>query len=289
MSEQGISQEKLRELQLAELDIFKTIKNICEKNNIRYFLSSGTLLGAVRHGGFIPWDDDMDICMPRPDYNRFRDIIELELSDDYFCIDFRNRDSNDFTVGTMLKIASKKIQVKRMRGDGRTQTIDNAWVDVFPLDGMPNGQFYRKIYGYRLKVTKRFLSFAKWKEEGLAEQKTIGKRVLGKIIVALHIPQLLNFDRKKQRYRIDNLLQKFDYDKSDYCINMLGDYELREIVPTPMYGDAKYINFEGVNAAGPAEPDGILRIIYGDYMKLPPKEQQVCKHCIDVIERNSND
>ena len=289
MSEQIISQEKLRRLQLAELEIFKVIKEICENNNITYYLSSGTLLGAVRHKGFIPWDDDMDICMPRPEYNRFREIVEEQLPDGFFCLDFKKRDTNDFSVGTMLKIASKNVKVRRQRGDGHTETIDNAWVDVFPLDGMPNGSLHRKLYGYRLKFTKRLLSFAKWKEEGVAQQSTTKKRILRQIITVFHIPQFLNLDRKKQRYRIDNLLQKIDYNQSDYCINMLGDYELREIVPTSMYGKPKEIEFEGVSAAGPADPDGILKIIYGEYMKLPPKESQICKHCMDIIEDNTND
>lgn len=284
MSEKYISQEKLREVQLTELDIFKVIKEICEKNGICYFLSSGTLLGAARHKGFIPWDDDMDVCMPRPDYNRFRKIVKSKLPEDYFCIDFRDRDTDDFTVGTMIKIASKKVKVRRLRGDGRTQTVDNAWVDVFPLDGMPNGDLHRKLYGYRLKLTKRLLSLAKWKQEGVAPQSSTAKKIMRKFITVLHIPQLLNLDRKKQRYRIDNLLQKYDYYKSDYCINMLGDYELREIVPTAMYGKPSEMTFEGVSAACPQDPDGVLRIIYGDYMKLPPKDKQVCKHCIDVIK-----
>lgn len=109
--------------------------------------------------------------------------------------------------------------------------------------------------------------------------------MMGKIITILHIPQILNLDRKKQRYRLDNLLQKYDYYKSDYCINMLGDYELREIVPTVLYGKPKEMEFEGIIVAGPAAPDEVLKIIYGNYMQLPPKESQVCKHCMDVIGR----
>ena len=274
---------------MAELDIFKAIRTICEENNICYYLSSGTLLGAVRHGGFIPWDDDMDICMPRPDYNKFRELVADQLPDDYFCIDFRNRDTNDFTVGTMIKIANRKVKAKRIRGDGRKQTEDYAWVDVFPLDGLPNGKLHRKIYGYRLKYTKRLLSFAKWKDEGVAVQQTAKRKVLGKIITVLRIPQILNLDRKTQRFRIDNLLQKYGYYDSEYCINMLGDYELREIVPTAMYGEAQKMDFEGVSAAVPHDSDGVLKILYGDYRKLPPKESQICKHCIDILEGEFND
>lgn len=286
MSEQIITQEKLRRLQMAELEIFKAIKAICEQNNIRYYLSSGTLLGAVRHRGFIPWDDDMDICMPRPDYNRFRDIAQDLLPDEYFCIDYRDRDTNDFSVGTMLKVASKKIKVKRKRGDGSTVTIDNAWIDVFPLDGLPNSQYRRKLYGQRLKYTKRLLSLSIWKDVGVAKQTSLKRRILGKLITVLHLPQLLNLDRKAQRYRIDNLLQKIDYFKSDYCINMLGDYELREIVPTKMYGEPCFREFEGIEVACPADSNGVLEIIYGDYMKLPPAENRVCKHCMDIIEED---
>lgn len=289
MSNQTISQEKLRRLQMTELEIFRTIKSICEKNHIRYFLSSGTLLGAVRHGGFIPWDDDMDICMPRPDYNKFRDIAGTCLPEDFFCIDFRNRDANDLSAATMLKIACKSVKVKRIRGDGHTYTIDHAWIDVFPLDGLPNGKLKRKLYGYRLIFRKRLLSLAIWKDVGVARQKTLKDRFFRTILTGLHLPQLLNLDRKKQRHRMDSLLQIYDYDKSDYCINMLGEYELREICPTAMYGDAKEILFEGIEAAGPENPEGVLKTIYGDYMELPSREKQICKHCADILEEGRDD
>ena len=130
------------------------------------------------------------------------------------------------------------------------------------------------------------MSLSIWKDVGVAKQTSLKRRILGKLITVLHLPQLLNLDRKAQRYRIDNLLQKIDYFKSDYCINMLGDYELREIVPTKMYGEPCFREFEGIEVACPADSNGVLEIIYGDYMKLPPAENRVWKHCMDIIEED---
>lgn len=279
----AISNEELRVLQMSELRILVEVLKICKDSNLRVYLSSGTLLGAVRHNGFIPWDDDIDICMPRKDYSVFRKIAAQKLSPDFELCDYKNRQTNDFAVGTMLKVFNKKVFAIRSRGDGSITTQDYAWIDIFPLDGLPNGRFLREVHKIRLYLRKRVMSLAIWKEAGIAEQKSLAKKIIAVFIKTMHIPQLLNLDRKSQRIKLEKLLIKYSFDECDFCINMLGDYELKEICPTAFYGKPQLLRFEDIDAPVPENYHGILKIIYGEYMTLPPKEDQVCKHIRNVI------
>ena len=130
----------LRNVQLAELDILKLVKRICDKYDIKYSLHGGTLLGAVRHGGFIPWDDDIDIGMPRPDYEEFMRIVRDFLPEHMIYRNFRigNEDTIFFS-----RVEDSSIQVEDSSAIKKRNR--NAWIDIFPLDGMPKNVIVRKI------------------------------------------------------------------------------------------------------------------------------------------------
>ena len=120
---------QLRRLQLVELDIMKIFSEICEKNNLRYFLVGGTMLGAVRHKGFIPWDDDMDVGMPRPDYEKFLQIVRNNLPEGY---SFLNYKQDEEYKRYFSRIVNNKVKIYNA---SNTKTIvENAWLDIFPFD-----------------------------------------------------------------------------------------------------------------------------------------------------------
>ena len=138
-------QSDLRKLQLNELQIMDCFTEICRKNGLQYFLLGGTFLGAVRHKGFIPWDDDIDVGMPREDYERFYELVDEALPENYVYRNFKK--GNETTIyfsrieDTSFIIEDNSANIKRTR---------YAWIDIFPLDGMPDNKLIRNIHKFVL-------------------------------------------------------------------------------------------------------------------------------------------
>ena len=131
----------LRRLQLTILEILKDIDSICKENNIEYYIAYGTALGAVRHGGFIPWDDDIDICMTREAYDRFLEVMPNAMPEKYDLLDIKN--TNKYSM-CFAKVSKKGTKFKEKVGtaEGYEQGI---FVDVFPLDYAPDDEKERKM------------------------------------------------------------------------------------------------------------------------------------------------
>ena len=153
MPEQNMT--NLRKLQLIELEILKEVISLCEKHGLRYYLLGGTFLGAVRHQGFIPWDDDIDIGMPRTDFERFCEIARQELKAPLGFVSFRNNAEYIYFHPRVYNYNSRVID---RSGVNEKETF--AWIDVFPLDGMPGNKLVRKLYGFYL-LFLRLLSLIK--------------------------------------------------------------------------------------------------------------------------------
>ena len=135
----------LRKLQLMELDILKQVTETCNRYGLRYYLLGGTFLGAVRHQGFIPWDDDIDIGMPRADFEKFCKLAEKELAAPLGFISYKNNKEHIYFHPRVYNFNSRVID-----RSGVEEKETHAWIDVFPLDGMPGNKFVRKLHGFRL-------------------------------------------------------------------------------------------------------------------------------------------
>ena len=138
-----MDKDVLRKVQLLQLKIAKEIKRICDKNNIDYILDSGTLLGAVRHKGFIPWDDDMDIAMTREEYNRFIDVAKIELGEEYF-LQTWDTDNNYPMPFAKVRLNDTRYIENVFENANMHQGI---YVDIFPYDVWPQKNIYRKNFG----------------------------------------------------------------------------------------------------------------------------------------------
>ena len=268
--------EKLRRLQLVELELLKKFQETAEKHNIKYFALGGTLLGAVRHKGFIPWDDDIDIGIPREDYERFIRICQTEKMP-FELHTFRN-DSNHYRYFSRIEDPTVKIR----RTDNTVEEISSAWIDVFPLDGMPNGELMRKLHKFHVLYRRAMYKLSCFSLGVNVNKKNrpLSERIIVKIGLILPVEKFLS--TKNQLVKLDKTLKKYPYRKSHYLVNAMGAYKFNEMFHKKYYGKGKLYRFEDITIMGPIDYDTVCTQLYGDYM-TPPSEDAKNHHSSEVI------
>ena len=271
------SERTLRELQLLEFEMLKKVKEICDKNHITYFLSGGTLLGAVRHGGFIPWDDDVDIAMPRPEYERFLKIAEQEFEYPYEVL---TPDKDSRYLFPFAKIIDKRAKVKTT--SRKNEQIWNVWVDIFPLDSMPKNKLHFTIRKYHILYRRMMFMFSCFDDMVSVNKKNrpFIEKAMIKFGSLIHVERFL--DTPKQIKKYNQCLRRYRFSRGYYIINLMGVYKFRSVMERSIYGKKTEIPFEGINFRVPEQYDLYLKRIYGDYMALPPEDQRN-HHEIELI------
>ena len=254
-------------LQNIILNIMQDIDLICKKNDIQYYIIGGTALGAVRHGGFIPWDDDLDIAMTRDNYEKFCKIFR-EQSDKnkyYFqesLVDWSGYYSKVRLLGTYLgEVEFERNIPKAKRG---------IFIDIFPLDKVPNKRISQLFWYFCGKILvahallKRGYSTATLKK---------------KIIMALTFPLYLK--------PIHNLFYNYIRTYNNKQTNYMGGFTLisnfkNTITPTYIWGKPVYVNFETIQLQASSENDKFLKFYFGDYMQMPPINARFSKHMVNI-------
>ncbi len=250
-----------------QFEILQFFHDFCVKNNITYYLSNGTLLGAVKYKGYIPWDDDIDVCMPRQDYERLIKIwrqsenckyrlCSLELEDNY-CFPFAKL-SDETTV-----------LIEGNIGNGCQLGVN---IDIFPLDGFGNSEEeILKIYS-KMESIRRKLNLSKLRPK---PNDNIIKKVL-KNIVAFKYKCI---GSKKICLQIDSFAKKLNINDCQYIGNVVwGFYAPGEAHKKELFEEKITVIFEGLEFYAPKGYDAFLRRLYGDYEKDPLPEQQVTHH-----------
>ncbi len=254
-------QLETKECRQIQLDILCEIKAVCERHDLRYILDYGSLLGAVRHGGFIPWDDDIDISMPRPDYECFKEAFEKEQRADTG-IRLLTGMRENLALPYIQVVKENTITVKKGRRKAYAQAV---WVDVFPVDGADAGEkteeiyrlYWEKIEEVR-KIIGRYRPYRNpWKQLRQFYFHYIKKFRLGKIV-----------------REAEHLMQTLDYCASDEVFCYQTIYGTREKNQKKYYEERIEMPFEGISCKVPRDYDEKLRGIYGDYEKIPPEEER---------------
>lgn len=274
-------QYDLTKVHETNLKILKEIDRICRKYRIKYLLDAGTLLGAVRHKGFIPWDDDADVAFTRNNYDAFMKVVRRELPDSMQLLtpqDFRGGTGfYDFTARIIYKNSRTHEDSEEMQFyEGK---LNHLWVDLFTIDELPSGKaastvtllMHKAIYGlamghrYRLDYSKYSL-FHKLAVGGLA---TAGKMVPMKAIFKMQRMVALKDKRGRSNLRYYSNYQP------DFLYVTLQKEWCEETVD---------LEFCDTRLMAPRNWNEVLTWIYGDYMKLPPKEARVPSHSSMQIE-----
>ena len=267
----------LREMQLKELEVLKEFLRICRKYKLRYYCLGGTLLGAVRHKGFIPWDDDIDVGMPRPDFKKFEKIVRQELPE--YMRYYSYKDGNGYNY------YFPKITDSRMKVIDESAVVSaerEVWIDIFPLDGMPGNILKRKIHCFRLLTARMRLNYSLFSTNvNTKKERSFFEAFLVKAGTVLPVEKI--FDSSKEFKRLDKLMQKYPYDKSEYLINFMGVHKLKEMFHKKIYGKGAWYTFEDIRIWGPENSHFVLKQMYDDYMN-PPSEAEMNHHNIRIKE-----
>lgn len=258
----------MERLHQVDMDIVKEVVRICDAHGFRYFMLGGTMLGAIRHGGFIPWDDDIDLGMPREDYEAFLQVAPEELPAYMKVVNYRN-DPNYMYYITRVQDTQTKVVEERIGNDNK---YTHASIDIFPIDGTPNNPLLRKIYFFRVLFHRALMSLCY--KDSIDRKRKRSKKEKLLLWIMEHIPVEKLTTPYKQKCKIDKLLRKQKIAGSQYIGNIMGAYRTREIVPAEFYGEGAYYTFEDMQLRGMAKADEYLTFTYGDYMQLPPEDQR---------------
>lgn len=246
----------LRTLQLHLLDILKSIDQVCKEHDLRYYLAAGTMLGAVRHGGFIPWDDDIDICMPRSDYDCLMRHASEWMPQPYeiLCAEYNSDYPSDFAK----VVDSSTTLIERQHH----RYVGGLYVDVFPLDTISASPVIQRIQTWQYSLLKKclYLLCRDPYKNGHGPSSWLP-------LILQHTTDTRTIIRHLLR-----LQQQWSDSESGLIID--HDFRRRGIMPQSVYGTPRPIDFEGYTFCGVAQPHLYLTHLYGDYMTIPPVEQR---------------
>ena len=270
---------ELRKIQLCEFEILKRFADFCEENELKYMLIGGTLLGAIRHKGFIPWDDDIDVAMPRPDYDKFINITQTKSIAPNLKVISGDLD-NSFSL-PFTKIFHTKYTIidesKTHEGEG-----NSLWIDIMPMDGVGNSYDQAKkiiTQATRLQKSLGRASSVPWKRRA-GEHGLYG--LLRCIFRQLYRIRGFNY-YKKQLIKLGN---SHLFNDSGYAaIVVSGFYGIGEIVNKNHVIAYTKVEFEGEKFYTMGCWHDYLAGIYGNYMELPPIGKRVCPHNLRIEEK----
>lgn len=255
----NLSEKELRELQMIEVEMLIEIDRICKKCGISYCISAGTQLGAIRHKGFIPWDDDADVAFLRPEYEKFRKVCETELdSERFYFQDYRNTPGYRWGYG---KIRRKNTEFVRLNQEHMPYE-QGVFVDIMPYDNVPDNYILRKIHNFQCFLYRK----AFWAPLGMMQEKGVKKlsyNILDKIPDDKLYKSFTRFIEKCDR-KPTKRIRIFAFPVPGKEHGYLRSC-FERLVPTA---------FEGVELMGMKDYDTYLSYKYGNYMELPPIEKR---------------
>ncbi|MBQ1587772.1 MAG: LicD family protein, partial [Prevotella sp.] len=238
------------------LQIMLSVDRVCREHEIRYYCWAGTMLGAVRHHGFIPWDDDMDICMPRPDYDRFMEHAHEWLPQPLEALSIETSATFPGSFGKIVDSSTTLIE------RGHSDYLAGIYIDVFPIDGVPASSLMRRIAVTRYKLLDKLLYFLH------RDPYKHGRGISSWPI--LLIQRLFTHEWARKKLRAANTA--YDYNKSEYVLDY--DDGINGVIAKRILGTPTPVEFEGHELMGVEHADEYLRTKYGDYMVIPPHDNQ---------------
>ena len=257
--------------------ILQKIMEICEENNIHWFVGYGACIGAIRHQGCIPWDDDIDVCMPRPDYDRFIEIC-------------KKTDLGDYELATPYDTPGYYVSFVRMYDKNSTLYftmnslhVAGIYIDIFPIDGVSDGNIESNYRCCRLlkKISKHSrLHFTK------SFQRNLLKRGRIRYYLIILFTSLFRKPLQKVSLRmIEKTTRKYPYESSEFCMFYETEvYGMRNVIPKKWIEETVWVPFENIQVRVPKYYHEYLTHIYGDYMTPPPDDKKDDRHFVLYLD-----
>lgn len=272
MNQIKINPEELKKVKNYELDILKEVDKICAKNKINYWVDFGTLIGTIRHQGFIPWDDDIDICILRKDFERFRESCAKELDKKFF---YQSHETEKEYYLWFDKIRYNNTIFKEVFL-AKHNIHHGVYIDIFPMDNVPDDDYLRKKQRKKYQFYRKIVQA---KYGGLRFRQ--GKKKVGAILIRV----LTFFVPLEYAYRkgTSALVKYKDAETAD--VQMMVDSErVDTILPKKYYIKTQRKKFEDISVPVPIEYDKVLSAWYGDYMKLPAEKDRKSQHKLSELK-----
>lgn len=250
--------EKIHKIQKITLEILKEVIKICNDNNIDYHLCRGTLIGAIRHKGFIPWDDDIDIAMPRKDFDKFLEIANDKLPTKMEVLSYKHKEVYPFVHA---KVSDTKTRVVEhyLEASGYESGV---YIDVFPIDGITSNKGLQRIHLSRIRFYEKLLILSYLDEN---RHKEFWKKLLIKLGKRIG-------NRKKLHERIEKLLNKYPFEESE-LVNVMVKKSKREVMKREDF-QVMEAEFQGLKVNIPKGYNNYLKSLYGNYMDIPSEKDR---------------
>lgn len=245
----------IREYQLRNVVLLETIDRVCREHGLTYYLTDGSLLGAVRHQGFIPWDDDMDIALLRDDYDKLMQHADEWIPKPFFIVNHENTPQYPKYFAKLEDTSTTIVENFHLGYAG------GIYMDIFPLDEVPDNKFLRTIHFYKFNLLRRlqYLVYRNPYKHGHGPSSWLPL-----------LAQKL-FSRKWVHNKVQRVIT--EYRGKAGCNTLMSHDNGLRVTPKSVFAESKRLTFEGFSANAPADSHGFLSAIYGDdYMQLPPVE-----------------
>ncbi|MBR3928616.1 MAG: LicD family protein [Clostridia bacterium] len=265
-----MDKQKMEALRAKQLELLKYFIDACEKLNLRWFCVCGTALGAVKYGGYIPWDDDVDVALPRPDYEIFLKNAFAFLPDDIFLQNYKTDKAFPHEFSKLRNSNTTQIEANMQH----LRMNHGIYIDIFPLDGYPSKEHEQKHFDMQRKLLmwKRFCALK-------------GNRK-GKARVRNAIFRMLGYHKRTAQIiaQTEKLYSQYPVDQSDYWCNYGNWQGQLEYAHRSQYGNGKKVFFEGIAVIVPEKYDEYLTQKYGDWRSDPPVEKRKTHHSIVAFD-----
>lgn len=264
----------LKRLKNIQLEMFDVFVDVCKNLSLNYYLIGGTLLGAVRHKGFIPWDDDIDVGMLRKDYEVFINEAQTQLPGNMFLQTYETDVEYPMGFAKLRRCDTTYIETS----SAHLKINHGIYLDIFPLDYYPENYYNQLLWKLKFKLISSRISILL--DVNPDKKISVKEKIIREIA-------LLKYPSTQAALRNCNIILKRT-PKSKLIRNYFGAWGKKEIVPLDWLGAGSRLMFEGREVNAPQEWDLYLRHIYGEYMELPPVEQRTGHHYVTVADLDNS-